>query len=392
MSRRGVRHTGRDGQSRRCVDYGPRTMARDRSYAALVLRTVGIVVAVAIALYLVYLLRRPIGWVLVAIFLAVALSGPVGWLERHRFRRGWAIATVYLALFLVPLGVGAVVVPPLVTQISAFVDEVPSYAQQAQEYVNENDRLRKLEKDYDIVGQLEEQAQKLPSKVGGDAAGTLRDVGLGLVNSIFALVNILVLTAFLLSGGKRWVDRAVEEVRPDRRPRVRRVLDRSSRAIGGYVAGALAIAFVAGCTSYVVMWLLGVPFRAPLAVFAGFMSLIPLVGATIAAVVIGLVTVFNDFPSDTIAWVIWAVVYQQIENNLLQPRIQSRTVDVQPFIVLVSVLFGGTLLGILGAIVAIPVAATIQVALREWWAWRDEQRRPPPAASETGDATVTGTV
>lgn len=358
-------------------------MARDRSYASQVLRTCGIVVAVAIALYLVYLLRRPIGWVLIAIFLAVALSGPVGWLERHRFKRGWAIATVYLALFLVPVGIGAVVIPPLVSEISAFVDELPAYAREAQEYVNENDRLRELEADYDIVGQLEAQANTLPGRIG-DAAGTLSDVGLGIVNSIFALVNILVLTAFLLSGGRRWIDQGLTTLPADRRERVRRVLDRSGKAIGGYVAGALLIALVAGVTSYVVMWVLGVPFRAPLAVLAGFLSLIPLVGATIAAVLIGLVTVFNDFPTATIAWAIWAVIYQQLENNLLQPRIQSRTVDVQPFIVLVAVLFGGTLLGILGAIVAIPVAATIQVALREWWAWRQEQRAPATASGVGG--------
>ena len=363
-------------------------MARDRSYASLVLRTVGIIVAVSVALYLVYLLRRPIGWVLIAVFLAVALSGPVGFLERH-MKRGWAITVVYLALFLVPIGVGALIVPPLVNEVTSFVEEIPSYAAEAQEYVEKNERLQELEDDYNVLSQLEAEANKLPSRVG-NAAGTLSDVGLGIVNSIFALLNILVLTAFLLSSGKGWVQAFLRQLPGDRRTRVQRVLERSSRAIGGYVAGALFVAVVAGVSSYVVMWILGVPFRAPLAVFAGFMSLIPLVGATIAAVVIGLVTVFNDFPSDTIVWVVWAIVYQQLENNLIQPRIQSRTVDVQPFVVLVSVLFGGTLLGILGAIVAIPVAATIQVSLREWWAWREEQLHgggeqlellePPPPA------------
>ena len=105
------------------------------------------------------------------------------------------------------------------------------------------------------------------------------------------------------------------------------------------------------------------------------MSLIPLVGATIAAVIIGLVTLITDFPTDTIVWAIWAIVYQQLENNLIQPQVQKRTVQVQPIIVLVAVLFGSTLLGVIGAIVAIPIAATVQILVGEWWEWRQEQRK-----------------
>ena len=97
-----------------------------------------------------------------------------------------------------------------------------------------------------------------------------------------------------------------------------------------------------------------------------FLDLIPMVGATIGAVIVALVTVFNDFPTDTIIWIIWAIVYQQVENNLVQPQIQKRAVQINPFLVIVSVLFGGTLLGILGAIIAVPVAASIQIAIREY--------------------------
>jgi predicted PurR-regulated permease PerM len=95
----------------------------------------------------------------------------------------------------------------------------------------------------------------------------------------------------------------------------------------------------------------------------------------VAAIVIGLVTLFNDFPTDTIIWAIWAIIYQQLENNLIQPQIQRRTVQVQPIVVLIAVLFGSTLLGVLGAIVAIPLAASIQILLREWWDWRAEIRQ-----------------
>ena len=108
-----------------------------------------------------------------------------------------------------------------------------------------------------------------------------------------------------------------------------------SSAVTGYVAGVLVIAFIDGLFTFIVLEILGVPFAVPLAVMMGTFSLIPLVGATIGAVLVGIVTVFADFPTDTIAWVIWAIVYQQIENNLLQPQIQRRTVQVHPLLVLV---------------------------------------------------------
>jgi predicted PurR-regulated permease PerM len=274
-------------------------------------------------------------------------------------------------------------VPPLITEGNNFADNVPTYARDVTKFVEDNERLRELNQDYDITTQLEKEAQKLPNRLGG-AAGTLRDVGLGIVNSVFALITILVLTAFLLSSGRMWVDAAIASRPPEQRERLRRARDNMASAVSGYVAGALTIAVIAGVATYIVLAILGVPFKGPLAVTAGLFSLIPLVGATIAAVLIGIVTVFQDFPTATIIWAIWAIVYQQLENHLLQPQIQKRTVNVHPLITILAVLFGGTLLGILGAIVAIPVAASIQILLREYVDLRTlsikSDEEPPPAA------------
>lgn len=338
--------------------------------ARTVLRVVTIVVLAVLALYLIYLLRKPIGWVFFATFIAVALSGPVNRLNNH-MRRGFAIAIVYLVVVLVPVGLTALVVPPLVTQGTNLAEDLPNYANDVQDYVNKNKRLRELDDKYDLTGQLQKQANQLPGKIG-DAAKVLSDIGLGLVNSVFALVNILILSIFIVAGGRTWTEAALK-LRPEaERERVRRILDSTANAVGGYVQGALTIALIAGVQAFIVMEILGVPFAAPLAVLAGLASLIPLVGATVAAIVIGLVTLFNDFPTDTIIWAVWAVVYQQIENNIIQPQVQRRTVQVQPIVVLVAVLFGSTLMGVVGAIVAIPLAASIQIALREWWEWRQE--------------------
>ena len=340
--------------------------------ARTVLRTVLIIVGVVLCLYLIYLLRRPIGLLSVAAFIAVALSGPVNYLDR-KMRRGFAITLVYIGLLLIPIGLVALVVPPVVTSVEQFATNAPKYAGEARDYIENNRTLRGLQEKYDIAGQIEQKAKELPARIG-DAATVLGDIGLGLVNSIFALVTILILTAFMLGSGRRWIEGALAYQPPDRAARLRRVSERVSTAVGSYVAGALLQAVIAGVSSYIVMWILGVPFRGPLAVIIALLDLIPLVGATIGALIVGVVTLFVNFPTATIVWVIWSVVYQQVENSVIQPRIQQRAVDVQPFVVLVAVLFGSTLLGVVGALVAVPAAAALQITVREWLRYREDSR------------------
>ncbi len=350
--------------------------AQDALTPRAVARTVITAVLVVLSLYLLYLLRKPIGWLLIATFLAVALSGPVNFL--HRFmKRGFAIALVYLGLLLVPVGIGAVVVPPIINGANDLAGNAPQYADDVTKFINDNETLRSINEDYDVTEKIEEEAGKLPSKIG-DAAGVLRDVGFGLVSSIFALVTILILTAFMLGGGRSWIHFGLRFVPEDRAERLERVFDRVGRAVGNYVAGALAQATIAAVTAYIVLKILGVPFAEPLALIIFFLDLIPLSGATIGAVIVGLVTLFQDFPTATIVWAIFSVVYQQVENNLIQPQIQRRAVEINPFLVIVSVLFGSTLLGVLGALIAVPVAASIQIALREYLDYRGIQPRPEP--------------
>jgi predicted PurR-regulated permease PerM len=352
-----------------------------------IVRIVLVIVTVAIVLYLLWLLRKPISWILISIFLAVALSPPVNHLSR-RMRRGFAVALVYFGLLLIPIMLIALIVPPVINGANDFANNVPQYANDVTDYVQKNRTLRHLNEDYDITQKLQDEAGKLPSRLGG-AAGTLRDIGFGIVNSLFALLTILVLTAFLLSNGRTWVDQILASRPSHQRERLRRSLDNMAGAVSGYVAGALTIALIAGTATFIVLTILGVPFSGPLAVLAGLMSLIPMVGATIAAVIIGVVTLFENFPTATIIWVVWAIGYQQLENNLIQPQIQKRTVNVHPFLTIVAVLFGATLLGVLGAIVAIPVAASIQILIREYVDVRTlslKTPEPPPPPPEPAPA------
>jgi predicted PurR-regulated permease PerM len=339
-------------------------------------RAVGVVVAAVAAIYVIYLLRKPLSWLFIAGFIAIAVSGPVNVLSR-KMKRGLAIMFVYLGILMVPIAMLALLVPPIVDQVNTLVNEAPQYADDLTEFVNDNERLRELDEDYDVTGQLQEEASKLPGKVG-DAAGVLADIGLGLVNGIFAGVTILLLSIFMVGAGPRWRRTfiRVQSRDPERAQAWNRMFDRIGSAVGNYVLGALVQATIAGISAYIVLLAIGAPSPAALAVVVFLLDLIPLIGATIGAVVVGIVTLFGDIPLDPIVWTIYSVIYQQIENNVIQPRIQARAVQLEPFLVIVSVLFGSALFGLAGALLAIPVAASIQIAVREYLLFR----RDPLAA------------
>ena len=343
-----------------------------------ILRVVITVLVCVLALYLVYLLRRPITWIFIAGFIAIALSGPVAFLQR-RMRRGAAVALVYLGLILVPVLIMSALVPPIVTQGNNLAQSLPDYARDLTEFVEKNERLRRLEADYDITGKLEEQAAKLPARLG-DAAGVLSDIGVGVVNSLFAAITIIVLSVFMINSARGWLDAFADRYPPERARWMKRLYDRIGATVGNYVAGALVQATIAGLLAWIMLMILGVPYALPLAVVVFLLDLVPLVGATLGAIIVGVVTLFSDFPVDTIVWVIFSVIYQQVENTVIQPRIQARAVAVHPFVVLVSVLFGSTLFGVLGALLAIPVAAAIQITIREYVTFRNTPAEdlPPP--------------
>ncbi len=282
-----------------------------------------------------------------------------------------AIAVVYIAMIALPFTVAALIVPPLLSEAAKLVDNLPTYAGDVQRFVEGNERLRDLDEDYQVAQKLQDRAEQLPAKLG-DAAQVLGNVGLGLVNSIFALITILILSVFMVSSGPGWARALIRLQPPERAIRMNRALHEMAAAVGNYVAGAIVQAVVAGLLSYIVLKLIGMPFALPLAMVVLVFDLVPLVGATIAAVLVGLVTVFYNFPTASIIWLIWSIVYQQVENTLIQPQIQKRAVAVHPFVVLVAVLFGSTLFGVVGALLAIPVAASAQIAFKEWWAWRND--------------------
>ena len=345
-------------------------MPRMDSPARVIARNVVVVACVVLLLYVVYLLRTPISWLIIAAFLAVAMAGPVNLLQRY-MKRGFAIAIVYVALLCIPIGLGALLLPPVVNQGSDVATNAPDYVKDVEDYVHDNKTLNNLNEKYNITEKLSKEADKLPSKAG-DAAAVLRDIGFGLVSSIFAGLTIFILSIFMVAAGPRWIEGFIRMQRPEHAERIDRTLRRIANAVGNYVGGALLQASIAGVTSFIVLSILGVPFAAPLSAVVFVFDLIPVVGATLAAILVAIVTAFVDFPIALIVWVVFAIVYQQIENYLIQPQIQRRATEIEPFIVLVAVLFGSTLFGILGALLAIPAAASIQIAVYEFREYRRE--------------------
>ncbi|MEO8687277.1 MAG: AI-2E family transporter [Solirubrobacteraceae bacterium] len=322
-------------------------------------------VALGVLLYTLYLVRSVVGLVLIAVFLAVALGPAVDRAARMKLPRPASILAVFLGLFLGIFLLGLIVVPPIVNEVQAFADDVPSYIDD----IRSNDTLREYDDKYDITKKLEEQASSLPSRLG-DAAGALQAVTVGVFSTVIQLVTVLTITFFLLLDGGRIANFLLAQVRPEHQERARSVARDIYSATGGYVAGALTLATAAGISTYILLSILNVPFAVPLAVLMAFFDLIPLVGSTIGGVLVAIVTLFADFPQDTLIWVVFVVVYQQFENSVLQPLVYRRAVNLHPLAVITAILVGSTLLGVLGALVAIPIAAAIQISLRDMWIHR----------------------
>jgi len=302
-----------------------------------------------------------------------------------RLPRAASILLVYVALIGVIALVGTIVVPPLVDQITDLVRKVPSYVHR----LEDSQTIRDWDAQYGLLDKLETQAGKLPS-ILKDAAGELESITVGAIERLVELIAVLAIAFLLLLDAPRLANLVYVRIGPAREARARRLIAQASGAITGYVAGAFAVATLAGIVAFVAMTLLGIPFAIPLAVQMAFFALIPLVGSAIGAFFITLVALFEG-PGTAIAFVAFFVVYQQLETHVLGPFVYRRTVAMRPVLVIVSVLVGAALLGILGALLAIPAAATIQIVLQEWWRARHPEPDPlaadgPSDAAEPGAA------
>lgn len=324
-----------------------------------VLMVIGVIVAVAAAIILLWLSRRIITWLLIAAFLAVALNPAVELLERRlRLRRSLAITVVFILGLSGATGIALVFVPPLIDAGQQLVDDAPGYIDE----LRRTELFRNLDERYQLLQRIQDGVEQLPDRLGG--AGAAVDIVQRLFAGLIGTLTVLVLTFFLLIYGKQLRDQGIAALPEHQRTRYLDVTDRMYRAVGGYVAGNLLVSVVAGVAAYIALLLIGVPAALALAAWVALTDLLPLVGATIGAIPAVAVAFFQGWPTGLIV-AGYFLVYQQVENHAVQPVVMRRTTNLNPLIVLVAVLLGAELLGVLGALIAIPVAGMIQIVVQD---------------------------
>jgi predicted PurR-regulated permease PerM len=245
------------------------------------------------------------------------------------------------------------------SQVSGLSHDAP----QAVDRLRNDATFRRYDDRYHITAKVQAQLRALPSRLG-DAAGPLRDVTVGVVGFASSLIAVAAIAFLLILHRDAYARAALSLLPASQTDRWQRVAPQIYTAVSGYVLGNLAISFIAGGCAWVAMTVLGIPFAVPLAIVVGFFDLLPMVGATIGAIIVGLVALLVS-PLTAAVWLLYAFAYQQAENYLIQPLIYRRSVNVSPLATIVAVLVGGTLLGLLGALLAIPAAAAVQLVVQD---------------------------
>ncbi len=348
-----------------------------RIRATTVLMVLGLTFGFLLLLYVTWIARQVLTWTLVALFLALALNPAVEFFQRRGLkRRGISAAVTFL------LAIGAIValfslfVPTLVNEARGFAEALPGYIN---DVTAGRGPLGRVAEKYE----LEERVREAVTNGGGvekalGLSGTAFAVTKGVITFVVALVTITFMTFFMLLEGPAWMNRFYSLLSESSRPRWEKVGNQIYRTIGGYVTGNLLISVIAGISSTLVLLVLGVPYAVALGLLVAILDLIPLAGATLAAIIVTTVGFLHSVPAG-IVLLVFFVVYQQVENHVLQPLVYSRTVQLSPLAILIAVLIGAKIAGVLGALAAIPVAGSIQVLLVTWLELRRERARAPAA-------------
>jgi predicted PurR-regulated permease PerM len=336
----------------RLVHFRPRT----------VLVVIGILVAVFATLQLLWIARHILAWIFIALFLALALNPAVDRVERRIKRRALATGIVYIATLAAIIAIGALFIPTLVNQVNDFAHKVPEYLD---DLTKGRGRLGFLQEKYHLVDKARDAVREGGAAKLFGLSGTAVAVAKGVVTVVVATLTIAFLTFFMLLEGPRWVDRFYSLLTPASRRRWQAVGRDIYRTVGGYVTGNLLISLIAGTLTAIVLAITHVPYAIALGLIVAILDLVPLAGATIAAIVVGSVAFLHSITAGIVV-VAFFIVYQQVENHILQPVVYGRTVQLSPLAVLISVLIGAELAGVLGALAAIPVAGTLQVIFLDW--------------------------
>ncbi|MEN3297944.1 MAG: hypothetical protein V7633_2 [Pseudonocardia sp.] len=343
-----------------------------------IVTAIGLVLATYVAVQFVLRVERVLIWMIVALFFTVALFPVVGWVQRHVTwcRRSLATLVVFLVVLLVLSGLLTAFAVPLAQEGTQFAGQLPTLIDDARAGRGPVGDLLERTHALQLVQDNQERISQVASGLGTSALGVVR----GATTAVVATVTVFVLAYLAVLEGPKVVEGTLALMAPQRADRVRKVAHDCAKTVTGYISGNLLISAICGVLTYAVLKISGVPFAGLIALFVAVADLIPLVGATLGAVVAAVAGFVHSVPAG-IAVLVFFVVYQQLENHLLQPLIFSRTVKLNPLAVLVAILLAVELAGILGALLAIPVAGIIQVVLRDVW---DHRRGRPKDEATVG--------
>lgn len=344
-----------------------------------ILVAIGLVLAVYLGLRLVVATQRVLTWTVIALFFAVALSPAVDVVERRlpRCRRTLATLLVFLAAVLIAIGLAAVFVTPLAQEGSQLAGRLPRIVEDIRAGRGPIGDLLRRTHALEYLSRHRKDIQSFASGLGKPTLSFLR----GTVTTVAGAVTIFVLSYLMVLQGPRIIDSSLRLVEEPKAVRLRRVGAACARTVTGYLTGNLLISVICGVLTYLVFLVSGVPFAALIALFVAIADLIPLVGATLGAVVGAIAAFVHSVPAG-IGAVAFFVVYQQVENHLLQPVIMGRTVRLSPLTVLLAILFAVELAGILGALLAIPAAGIIKVIVGDVWERRHGRPLPLPMSGD----------
>lgn len=332
----------------------------DGPSAQTIVRVVFIAAAALLVLYAIYLVRKIVLLVFIAGFLAVGFDPAVRKLQKLGLRRGHAVGVLTIAILLTLGGFIAAVLPQLISQITEFATNLPDYVT---ELAQRNDRISEFVEQQDLATKLQEATSNVPGGIGS-SFGTVLGVAGSVLGSLFNALTVIVLTIYFSLALDRIHEETFRLIPRSKRERARELIDPILDKIGGYIAGNVVISIVAGVVSFIFLVIAGVPFPLALALWVAIADLIPLVGATLGAVPAVIVAFFTSLPVG-IATLVFFVIYQQLENYVIAPRIMKRAIDLSPAAVLLAALGGAALLGAAGVLMAIPIAAAIKLLSQE---------------------------
>jgi predicted PurR-regulated permease PerM len=330
------------------------------------------VLVVLLGAYGIFLVRGILVLVVIALFLSISIEPVVRWLTRRGMPRAAAVAVVVVTVVVLAAAFIWSLVPPIVNQSGRLAHELPVYVDR---WSDGSKAIREVADRYHVTERLTAVVSGLPAKLAGGAVGYFRRF----IGTAASALTVLVLTIYFTADLPRLRRSLVATFPPARRGRAAEIIDVMVEKVGGYMIGNIIISVIAGVTSFICLKVLGIPYPLPLAVIVAVADLIPMIGAALGATVCMVVALFTvGLWPRTVILVLFFVLYQLVENYLLVPRIFRNTVDLPAAVVLLAALVGGTVLGLVGALMAIPIAATVKVVISPAVTEQDK----PPSDSE----------